>query len=300
MYVILGATGNTGTVVANKLLHEGKKVRVVGRDVKKLAPLQKLGAEPIVGDLLEPGTLKDALAGAEAIYAVTPPNMTSKDYRAYQDQVTEAVAGAIESAGIKYVVTLSSIGADKAERTGPVAGLHAMEERFNRIPDANILHLRPAYFMENFMPQVGVIQNFGMMAGPLRGDLRIPMIATRDIGTVAAAALLALDFQGKHTRELHGQRDLSYAEAAKIIGSAIGRPALGYMQLPGEQVLQAMTGMGMSKSVATLLIEMTDSLNNGYMAALEPRTPSNTTPTTFESFTQDSFAPAFRARAANA
>lgn len=300
MYVILGATGNTGAVVANKLLHEDKKVRVVGRDVKKLAPLQKLGAEPIVGDLLEPGTLSDAFAGAEAVYWMMPPNMASKDYRAYQDQVTETTASAIESAKIKYVVTLSSIGADKAEKTGPVAGLHAMEERFNRIPDTNILHLRPAYFMENFMPQISIIQNFGMMAGPLRGDLKLPMVATKDIGASAADALLALDFRGKQTRELLGQRDLSYGEAAKIIGSAIGRPALGYVQLPPEQILQAMTGMGMSKNVATLLVEMSDSLNNGYMVPLEPRTPANTTPTTFESFAQDSFAPAFRARAANA
>jgi hypothetical protein len=126
------------------------------------------------------------------------------------------------------------------------------------------------------------------------------MIATKDIGAAAASALLALDFRGKQTRELLGQRDLSYGEAAKIIGSAIGRPALGYVQLPPEQILQAMTGMGMSKNVATLLIEMSDSLNNGYMVPLEARTAANTTPTAFESFAQDSFAPAFRARAANA
>ena len=300
MYVVLGASGNTGSIVANALLDLGKEVRVVGRDSKKLAPFVNRGAEAFTADVVDGEALSRAFAGAEAVYSLTPPNLASTNYRAYQDQVTGAVAKAIETAGVKYAVTLSSVGADKAEKTGPVAGLHAMESRFAQIPGLNALHLRAGYFMENTLPQIGIIQQFGMMAGPVRADLPLPMIATRDIGAAAVDALLRLDFSGQQTRELLGQRDLTYSEVARIVGGAIGKPALAYVQLPAEQVILAMGQMGISKNVASLLCEMSDALDSGYMKALEPRSSANTTPTSYETFVEQVFVPAYRGRAASA
>jgi len=139
-----------------------------------------------------------------------------------------------------------------------------------------------------------------MMAGPLRADLPIPMIATRDIGAFAADALAKLQFSGKQTRELLGQRDISCTEVARIIGAAIGKPDLSYKQLPTEQVIQGMTQMGMSKNMAELLCEMSDALNRGHMKALEPRTAANTTPTAFEVFVRDTWLPAYQGKAASA
>jgi uncharacterized protein YbjT (DUF2867 family) len=300
MYVILGASGNTGSVVANTLIDKGKKVRVVGRDLKKLAAFASRGAEAVAAELTDAEALTRAFAGAEGVYSMIPPVLTSDTYRAFQDSVTEAVATAIEATGVKYIVTLSSVGVDKTEKTGPVVGLHNMELRFADIPEINVLHLRAGYFMENTLPQVGILREFGMMAGPLRADLPLPMIATKDIGAVAADALLHFNFNGQGSRELLGHRDLPYAEVARIIGTAIGRPALAYIQLPAEQVIMAMTQMGMSKNVASLLCEMAESLNDGHMKALEPRSESNTTPTSFETFVQEVFLPAYRAKAASA
>ena len=300
MYVVLGASGNTGSIVANALLDLGKEVRVVGRDSKKLAPFVNRGAEAFTADAVDGERLSRAFAGAEAAYTLTPPNMSSANYRAEQDQITETVAKALETAGVKYAVTLSSFGADKAEKTGPVAGLHAMESRFAQIPGLNALHLRAGYFMENTLPQIGIIQQFGMMAGPVRADLPLPMIATRDIGAAAVDALLRLDFSGQQTRELLGQRDLTYSEVARIVGTAIGKPALAYVQLPAEQVILAMGQMGISKNVASLLCEMSDALDSGYMKALEPRSSANTTPTSYETFVEQVFLPAYRGRAASA
>jgi uncharacterized protein YbjT (DUF2867 family) len=298
MYVILGATGNTGSVVAKTLLDGGKKVRVVGRDSKKLAPFVTRGAEAFAADVLDAEALSRAFAGAEAVYALIPPIMTRADLRAYQEQVTDSIAKALQTAGITHTVTLSSIGADKPDKTGPVVGLHNMESKFARIKGLNALHLRAGYFMENTLAQIGVIQGFGMMAGPVRADLALPMIATKDIGAAAAEALVRLDFRGQQTRELLGQRDITYNEVAKIIGSAIGKPALAYLQLPDEQVIQAMSGMGISKNMATLLCEMSASLNSGYMKALEARSAANTMPTSFEMFEQEVFLPAFNGQAA--
>src|SRR6267142_5221965 len=297
MYVITGATGNTGGIVAKTLLGLNQKVRAIGRNANRLESLAAEGAEPFVCDVTDAAALTKAFSGAKAVYAMIPPNMTSADYRGDQDRATNAVAKALEQAGVEYVVSLSSVGADKAEGTGPVAGLHYLEQTLNRIPGLNVLHLRPGYFMENTLAQIGIIQTMDISAGPLRPDLTLPMIATRDIGTAAAKALLALDFSATQTRELLGQRDLSYAEATTIIGKEVGKPDLKYLQLPDEQVRRAFLQMGISANVADLILEMSAALNSGYMKPLEERTAENTTPTSFESFVAEGFVPLFQGKA---
>jgi uncharacterized protein YbjT (DUF2867 family) len=224
VYVITGASGNTGNVVARRLLVEGQKVRVLGRSAENLRPLAAAGAGAIVCDLTDAEALTIALVGARAIYAMVPPSMTSQDYRAEQNRTADAIATAIEKAGVEYAVSLSSVGTDKSERTGPVAGLHHLEQRLNRIAGLNILHLRAGYFMENTLAQIGIIKATGVAAGPLRPELKLPMIAARDIGVAAAEALLALDFDHRQTRELLGQRDISYAESARITAKRSASP----------------------------------------------------------------------------
>jgi uncharacterized protein YbjT (DUF2867 family) len=300
MYVILGATGNTGGLIAETLLAKQQKVRVVGRSKERLSRFTSRGAEALVADVSDSAALAQAFQGARAVYALIPPNLAAHNVRRYQDEVAGSIANALQQAGITHVVVLSSVGADKSEKTGPVVGLHVMEQRLATIPNLNILNLRPGYFMENLLAQVEVIKNFGMMAGPVDADRALPMIATRDIAAVAAQALLDLNFTGQQNRELLGQRDITNLEVARIIGNAIGRPALAYIQLPGEQIIQAMTQMGMSKNMASLLVEMSDALNTGHMRALEPRNSTNTTPTSFETFVQDVFLPAFKGQATTA
>jgi uncharacterized protein YbjT (DUF2867 family) len=300
MYVITGATGNTGNVIARKLLAQRQTVRALGRSADRLRPLTAEGAEPFVCELTDATALTKAFSGARAVYAMVPPNMTSSDFRADQARIADAIAHAIEQAQVKHAVSLSSVGADKAEGTGPVAGLHYLEQTLNRIPELNVLHLRPAYFMENTLAQIGIIQTMGITAGPLRADLTLPMIATRDIGAAAADALAGLDFNGKQTRELLGQRDLSYSEVATIIGKAIGKPDLNYLQLPDEQLRAAFTQMGMSANVADLILEMSSALNSGQMRALEQRSAENTTPTSFETFVEEEFVPLYRGKSTTA
>jgi uncharacterized protein YbjT (DUF2867 family) len=138
----------------------------------------------------------------------------------------------------------------------------------------------------------------GSMAGPLRPDLTIPMIATRDIGTAAADVLLHPAIGGKQTRELHGQRDLSYSDLAPIIGKAIGKPNLRYVQMSDDQFRSVLVQTGMSEPVAKLLVEMTQALNSGKAHPLDPRTSQNTTPTSYETFAKEVFAPAYEHQAA--
>jgi uncharacterized protein YbjT (DUF2867 family) len=175
-----------------------------------------------------------------------------------------------------------------------------LERKLEGTPGLNALFLRAGYFMENLLPQAGVIKSIGSMAGPVKEDLPLPMIATRDIGAFAAEALLKLDFAGKSTHELQGPRDVTYADVAKIVGAAIGKADLAYNHVPASQLKPVLIQMGMSSNMADLLLEMADALNSGHMKTLELRSPANTTPTALETFVGEIFLPAYRGKATGA
>jgi uncharacterized protein YbjT (DUF2867 family) len=298
MYVVLGASGNTGHVVATNLLASGQKVRVVGRNAAHLQPLAAKGAEAFVADVTDAVALAKAFDQADSAYVMIPPNPASTDPLGYSNRVGDAIAAAVQKAATKNVVALSSIGADKDSKTGPVLGLYHLEQKLNQIIGANVLYLRPGYFMENTLPQVNAIRMMGSVTTPLRPDLKLAMIATRDIGNAAAQALLHPTVRGKQTRELLGPRDLTYTEVTTIIGRAIGKADLKYIQAPDDQFRSVLVQMGMSEQFAGLLLEMIGSLNSGYMRPVEPRTPQNTTPTSYETFVADTFLPAYQQQAA--
>jgi uncharacterized protein YbjT (DUF2867 family) len=295
MYVVTGATGNTGRVVAETLLAKGKRVRVIGRSAKNLQSLVEKGAEAFVGSVADSSAMLRAFQGAQAVYVMIPPSYTAQDFRAYQNEVGGAYSSAIRQAGVPFVVNLSSVGAHLSQGAGPISGLSDVEQQLSQLDGVNVVHLRPGFFMENLMFNLDLIRSQNINGSPLRGDLLIPMIATRDIAGVAAQHLLQLDFSGHLTRELLGQRDISMQEATRIIGKAIGKEGLTYVQFPYEQVEQAMLTMGVSQDVARSLNEMDQALNEERVRPLEKRTPANTTATSFEQFAE-SFAAVYRGR----
>ena len=194
MYVVTGASGHTGSVVAKTLLKNGAKVRVIGRTPEHLKGLAAEGAEPFAADLTDVSGVTKAFAGAKGVYVMMPPNLANSDYRSFQNRVTDAIVAALRSTGVTHAVTLSSIGADKPDKTGPVEGVHYLEQQLNCIDALNVLHLRAGYFMENTLAQIGIIQKMGMAVGPLRPDLKLPMVATRDIGEAAECPSFHLRF----------------------------------------------------------------------------------------------------------
>jgi uncharacterized protein YbjT (DUF2867 family) len=300
MYTVLGATGNIGSVITKKLLEKGEKVRVVGRNASRLQQYVRRGAEAFVADIKDAEALTKALTGARAAFLMMPPGMTSPDYRAEQEVESYAISTAVKNAGLQYAVNLSSIGAQAPAGTGPILGVHDSERKLNAVERLNVLHLRPAYFMENHLSAIEMIQMMGIFAGALKPDLKIPMIATRDIGAHAAERLLKLDFSGKQTQELQGERDLSMTEAAAIISRGIAKPDMRYLQFTYEQVEQALVKMGLSAKTAAYFIEMFQGMNDGIVAGLEPRNAANSTATSMETFVKEVFAPAYQGIAVGA
>jgi uncharacterized protein YbjT (DUF2867 family) len=296
MYVILGASGNTGSIIADSLLSKGRKARVVGRDAGRLQRFVRKGAEAVTATVSDAAALTTAFGGARAAYLMLPPAKSRED----QERDSDAIAKAVQESGLPYAVHLSSYGAQVPEGTGPVAGLHSSEQKLNAIGGLNVLHLRAGYFMENNLVAMSMIQGVGVFGNALLPDLKLPMAATRDVGGYAAQRLLELDFSGKQTRELLGERDLSMTEAAAVIARGIGKPGLRYEQFPYDQVRQVLTQMGVPPKAAALYIEMYKSINAGVLIPQEPRSPENTTPTSFEQFVLDVFAPAYHGTAATA
>jgi uncharacterized protein YbjT (DUF2867 family) len=292
MYLILGPSGNTGSIIVNFLLLKGEKVRVVGRDVGRLQRFVRKGAEAFTADMSDAAALTKALSGARAAYLMLPPITSRED----QERESDAIAKAVKESGLRYAVHLSSYGAHVPQGTGPVTGLHSSEQKLNAIRDLNVLHLRAAYFMENNLAAIDMIREMGLFGHALLPDLKLPMIATRDVGDYAAQRLLDLDFSGKQTRELLGERDLSMAEATAIIARGIGKPDLRYEQFPYDQVRQSLTQMGFSSKKAAVYIEMFEAINAGLLSAREQRSMENSTPTSFEKFVQDVFLAAYRTK----
>lgn len=283
MYVITGASGKIGGKIAEKLLSEGKQVKVVARHAEKLAGLAKLGAEIVIGDIQDSTLLTKTFSGAEAVFTLLPPNMQVVDLHAYQDHVGGSISHAVAESGIKYVVNLSSMGAHLGTGNGPIAGLHRLELRLNAIKGLNVLHLRPTMFMENAFNSIGIIKAMGINGSPMLPDLKVAQVATLDIAAHAARRLLKKDFQGHEVQELLGERDLSMNEMTVMMGKAIGIPDLKYVQFPYEDALKGMIGMGISPSMAASFVEMYKGFNEGALGT-PTRTAANTTPTRFEDF----------------
>ena len=296
MITILGASGKTGRATAEILLDQGEKVRVIARNREHLAALEKQGAEVMAGDAGEAHFLASALHGSDAVYALLPPNPTTPDFLAYADDIGEGITQAVRSAGVKYVVFLSSVGADLPSGTGPIVGLHRQEKRFAAVKGLNTVTLRAGYFFENHFMSLPLIKHQGINGSALAGDVPFAQIATRDIGAAAAEVLRSRDFKGFEVRELLGQRDLSMDETTRILGEAIGQQDLKYVQFPYDAAQHAMVEAGLSQSMAAMYVEMSQGFNEGVIHSVDGRNARNTTPTRFEDFAKQVLAPVYRAQ----
>ncbi len=284
LIVVTGASGNIGRRVATLLLEGRRRLRVVARNPERLGPLSDQGAEVAAGDLHDADFLRQAFAGAHAAFTMLPTPMADRDLRGWQNRVSEAIAYGLAQAGVPFVVNLSSIGAEVPYGTGPIAGLHDHEERLDRLTGVAMVHLRPTFFMENHLHAIPAIHGQGVYAGTLRADLQLPMIATADIAQEAARLLAGLEFGDTSTRELLGPRDYTLTEAAAILGTAIGKPELPYVQVTDDQARQAMAAHGMPPHMIDMMLEMNRAFNAGKIRPAEPRLPENTTGTTLETW----------------
>lgn len=274
--VITTPTGNIGGRALQQLLAAGANVSVIVRQPEKLSDSIRSRVKIHQGSLTDVDLVTKAFTGAKAALWLTPPSYTHPDVAAYHSEIGAVAAKAIKESKIPYVVNISSAGAHLAN-AGPISGVGAIERLLNEAAE-NVVHLRPGFFMENFLQQIEPIRNDGAVYFPVPGNLPYPFIATQDISDAATQLLLKSNWSGRQTRALHGPADLTFADAAKILSESIGKP-INYVQITPDQAYQTFLGIGASPGFVKGLLDMYQALSKPNAIA-EQRTPETTTATT--------------------
>lgn len=283
---IMGATGHIGHVLTEELLKKGHKVHALGRDGHKLQELKAKGADILSGDFTDSHLLAQAFKGCQAVFSFIPPGFEADDFEVFRDNTGKAIAQAIVKAKISHVLNLSSVGGNLSSGTGPIKELHLHEERLNTIPNLNVLHFRPNYFMENLLQFLPSIKSSGTIATSLKADLHIPMVATRDIGLKMAEFLNDLKFIGSAVFDFTGPQAITMVEATKIIGKAINKPDLKYVHHSYEQAEKELIASGMKHQIAKLMVDMNRAFNEGIIKPTQQLTAEHKGKTTIEEFSK--------------
>ncbi len=265
-YVITGGAGNISKPLGLQLLKAGHAVTVIGRSAANLKELTDAGAVAAIGSVEDPAFLTSTFTGANAVYAMIPPVHQVTDWKAHIGQVGENYVKAIQESGVKNAVLLSSVGAHLAEGLGPVSGLHRVEKAFATLTDVNVKVLRPAYFYPNLLANIGMIKGMGIMGANFSaGAGAFPIVDPADIASVAAEALLQLDFKGHSIRYIASD-EVSTNQIAATIGEAIGKPGLNWVTFTDEQAVNGMIQAGLTEEIAKNYAEMNHSIQTGVMA----------------------------------
>ena len=260
-FAIAGVSGNTGKVVADTLLSQGKKVRVIVRDAKKGEPWKAKGAEVLVAELSDAAAVARALAGAEGAYLLVPPNYGSGAFRATQAAIVKALAEAIATSKVPHVVLLSSVGAQHESGTGPITALHAAEKAFAAIPGAAFSFLRAGYFLENVGGSLGQLDQ-GILPSFTPAKHAFPAVATVDIGRLAAQLLV----EGtKKNQIVELGSPATFEGFAAALSKVTGKP-IKVAEAPIEAMAGVLTGHGFTEELAGLFVEMTRGINSGKVA----------------------------------
>lgn len=268
MFVVLGATGHTGSVVAETLLARKQPVRVVVRSADKGADWKAKGAEVVVASLGDTAALTKAFQGASGAYLLVPPNYGASAWLAEQQQRMDQAAEVVKASGIEHVVFLSSVGGHIPEGTGPIRAARYGEQRLSTVAH-HVTILRPCYFMENWAPGIGMAKEQGLLPTFIPPQAKMPMISTRDIGLVAAAQLIA-GGHGHAIVELAGPEEYSPEDVASALSKIFGRNVAAHVA-PLSAVVPTFTSFGFSEEAAGLFEEMYTSFSKGALGYEFPK-----------------------------
>jgi uncharacterized protein YbjT (DUF2867 family) len=271
--------GNIGRALANYLLDAGQELVLLTRSPEKTKPLAERGAQVCEGTLDDQTFVLEATKGVDALFWLMPANYAATDFRGEQTKMGRIAMTVVSENRIPRIMTLSSAGAHLAAGTGPILGLHDLEKMMDKTA-ASITHLRPNYFMENFLQSLPTIASDGTIYLPIPGSTTFPMIATADIAKVAADRLLDENWEKHTVIELAGPEKVSHDAAAAAIGAVLGKE-VKHVQVDEAAFRGAMAQFGVSDSAADCFLEMYDGFANG---TIVHETSPLTTTTTLETF----------------
>jgi len=249
-------TGHVGQAVTEKLLEAGAELTLIARSPKKVKEFAKRGARVVEGSLEDPAVVQKATEGADALFWVTPVKFDADDFRAFQNTLADIVARVAHSRPEMHVVNLSSVGAHLSEGTGPIKGLHDVEEKLDEAT-RRLTHLRPTYFMENVLQNLPTIVEHGAIFSTVPAAALMNQVATADVAGIAAEILLGPAPDEPRVIHVMGPEEITFARAAEIVSEATGKQ-VKHVEIPGDQLRHAIQEMGASADVANQLVEMED------------------------------------------
>ena len=267
MFVVLGATGNTGSAVVDTLLNKKQPVRVVVRSADKGAAWKAKGAEVAVASLDDVSGLAKAFEGAKGVYLLVPPNYEATAWLSDQQARMDRAAEAVKKSGVSHVVYLSSIGGQLPSGTGPIRAVHYGEGKLVGAVQ-HLTILRPPSFMENWAPVIGAAKAQGVLPTFVAPQVKIPTISTRDIGRIGAEHLLS-GGRGRTVVELAGPEEYSADQAAEALGIILGKKVIT-QHAPLSAVVPTYKSFGFSDEAAKLFEEMYSAFSTGAIGYEHP------------------------------
>ncbi|AMP98778.1 NAD-dependent dehydratase [Pedobacter cryoconitis] len=273
--IITGSLGNISQPLTAILVKQGHTVTVVSSNPEKKTAIEKSGAIPAIGSISDVNFLTHTFKDADAVYAMIPLSFTEPDLGDYLRRMAQNYAQALKEAGTKQIVVMSGWAADlvKAEN---------VEHLFDDL-DASITIMRPGSFYTNFYQSIDLIKGrgllgkfltlrysglwslltgkMGLLMGNYGGDDRVVFVSPADIADAVAQELVLLT-KGKTIRYV-GSEEMTCNEAAKIIGTAIGKPWLKWVLLSDKEMLQGLKMAKLPEELAGALVEMQAAMHSG-------------------------------------
>lgn len=286
--IVTGSLGHISKPLVQKLVAEKRDVTIISSNPDRKAEIEALGATAAIGSVSDLAFLTDTFKGADAVYTMVPPFFGASDWKQYIAGIGKIYAQAIAAAGIKNVVNLSSIGAHMPDGCGPVSGLYHVEKALNGLEGVNIKHLRPGFFYYNFFANVGMIKHMGIIGGNYGEHAKLVIADTGDIADAVAEELLNLSFRGKSVSYVISDEKTT-DEVAGILGAAIGKPDLKWVNFNDEDTFGGMLQNGVPENIAKNYTEMGAAMRSGEMASEYRESKS----VKFGKTTLEAFAPAF-------
>jgi NAD(P)H dehydrogenase (quinone) len=274
--IVTGSLGNISKPLTEILIAQGHTVTVVSSDAKKSAAIEKLGATAAIGSIADVAFLTQTFKGADAVYAMIPLSFTEPDLGEYMHRIALNYKQALTEANIKRIVLLSGWAADlvKAEN---------LEYLFDGI-QTSITIMRPAAFYTNFYQSMDLIKGkgfigkfltlrysglwalltgkTGLLMGNYGGEDRIVFVSPTDIAEAVAEELL-LQSPAQRSIRYVGSEEMTCNEAAKIIGTAVGKPWLKWVLLSDKEMLQGLKMAKLPEKLAETLVEMQEAMHSG-------------------------------------
>ena len=242
-FTITGSLGNISKPLTELLVAAGHQVTVVSSSADKRNQIEALGATPAIGSIEDIEFLTKAFTGADAIYTMVPPNFGEGDYRAYFNRIADNYIAAIKASGVNKAVNLSSIGADLPEGTGPIAGLHDVENKMNTLQGVSIKHLRASFFYVNLYSNIGMMKELGIMGSNYSADTKLVLVHPADIAKAASEELQKE--QTGHSVMYVASDERTAGEVAEVLGKAVNNPAIKWVGFTDEQALGGMMQAGL-------------------------------------------------------